>query len=155
MKPEQRLEQRLEQLECKCRNHRRVLTGVVMAVAAVALVAAAPKPGREPVQTEKLEIVDANGKVRIRLGPADEGFGIVVYDENGRFRATLTDAPRGAAMSISKGGGSINLMAMEKGSGITIRDQDGKPRTLLLLKEDGATIMLKDQKGTTVFSAPK
>jgi hypothetical protein len=155
MNTEVTLEQRLEQLECKCRNLRRILAGVVMAGAAALLVAAAPNPAKEALQTSKLEVVDKEGRVRIRLGQADEGFGIVVYDSDGKFRATLTDAPLGSAMQLSKKGGSITLMAMEEGCGITIRDEGGKPRAVVVQQKGEAEILLKDKEGNTVFSAPK
>ena len=54
------------------------------------------------------------GNVRIRLGRADDGYGIVVYDSDGKFGATLTDAPLGAAMQLSKDGGSIKMLAMKQ-----------------------------------------
>lgn len=149
------LDHRVEQLERKCRQLRRVLTVMMVAMGAVVLIAAAPNPAKDTLQTESLEVVDGNGNVRIRLGPADEGYGLVVFDGDGRFRATLTDAPRGAVMSVQKDGGSMKLMAMQDGCGMTIRDQNGKPRALMLLQEGAPAIMLKDQKGNTVFSAPQ
>ena len=112
-------------------------------------------PVKDSLQAKKLEIVDGNGNVRIRLGPADEGYGLVVYDVDGKFRATLTDAPLGAVSQLSKDGGSIKLMALKDGCGITIRDKDGAPRALMLQQKEGSQIMLKDGKGKTVFSAPK
>ena len=36
-----------------------------------------PNPAKEALQTSKLEVVDKEGKVRIRLGQADEGLGMV------------------------------------------------------------------------------
>lgn len=126
-----------------------------MAGAAVLLVAAAPNPAKEALQTSKLEVVDKEGKVRIRLGQADEGFGMVVYDKDGAFQATLTDAPLGAVMQLRKEGGGITLMAMEGGCGMTMRDEDGKPRALIVHQENRSEIMLKDKEGNTVFSAPE
>jgi len=149
------LDQRVEQLERRCRQLRRVLIAMTVAIAAVVLVGAAPKPAEGALQTRSLEVVDGDGNVRIRLGPADEGYGLVVYDRDGRFQATLTDAPLGAVLSVRKSGGSISLMALEDGCGMTMRDRGGKPRALVLLQEDAPEIMLKDQEGKTVFSAPQ
>lgn len=42
-----------------------------------------PKADNDTIRTRKLEIVDENGKVRIRLGSADTGYGLVVYDAQG------------------------------------------------------------------------
>ena len=66
-----KLEERVAHLEKRCRR----LAGILMGTMAVTT------------------IVDGDGKVRIRLGKADAGYGVIVYDETGRHRATLTDAP--------------------------------------------------------------
>jgi hypothetical protein len=155
MNTQSTLEDRLDQLECRCRNLRRILGGFVVAGAAVCLIAAAPNPAKDSIQTKSLEVVDGNGKVRVRIGPADEGFGLVVYDKDGAFQATFTDAPLGAVMQLKKQGGGIKLMAMNGGSGITMSDENGAPRALILHQENESQIMLKDKEGKTVFSAPK
>ena len=148
-------DKRIEQLERKCNRLTLTLTGMILMSVAILGVAAKPNPVKDSLQAKQLEIVDDDGKVRIRLGPADEGYGLVVKDGDGQFRATLTDAPLGAAMQLRKAGGSINLMAMQDGRSITIRDKDGKPRALMLQQTEGPQIMLKDGEGKTVFSAPK
>ena len=88
------MEERIDHLERKCR--RLTMTVTVMIVLAIAsiCVAASPNHGKEAIQASKLEIMDTEGNVRIRLGHADAGYGVVVYDRDGKFRATLTDAPR-------------------------------------------------------------
>jgi hypothetical protein len=149
------LEQRVEQLEGTCRRLRCLLTGMISLTVAFVLVGAAPNAVKEKMQLKQLDIVDADGNVRISLGPADEGYGLVVYDRNGDFQATLTDAPLGAVMQLRKDGGSIKLMAMQEGGGMTIRDQHGKPRALVIQQKGAPSIILKDQQGKTVFSAPQ
>ena len=149
------LEERLEQLECKCRNLRRIVGGFVVVVAAACLTAAAPNPAKDSIQTKSLEVVDGDGKVRVRIGPADEGFGLVVYDKDGAAQATLTDAPLGAVMSLKKQGGAIQLMATIDGCGMSMRDENGDPRALTVYQKNESQIMLKDKEGKTVFSAPK
>lgn len=149
-------EQRIEYLETRCNRLTFALTGMMVLTVAILGVAAKSNPVTDSLQTKKLEIVDNDGKVRIRLGSADEGYGLVVYDVDGKFRATLTDAPLGSAMQLHKAGGSISLMAMQNGCGITIRDLDGKSRVLMLQQQkEGSQIMLKDKDGKTVFSAPQ
>ena len=148
-------EQRIGNLETKCKRLTLALSGMMVMALTMLFVAAKPKANEDTIQARKLEIVDENGKVRIRLGSADAGYGLLVYDAQGQFRATLTDAPRGAVSSLSKDGGSIKLMAMEHGCGITMRDQDGKPRAIILQQKEGSKIMLKDAEGKDVFSVPK
>ena len=148
-------EQRIGHLETKCKRLTLVLSGMMVMAVAMLFIAAKPKTDEDTIQARKLEIVDENGKVRIRLGSADAGYGLVVYDDQGQFRATLTDAPLGAVSQLNKDGGSIKLMAMKNGCGITMRDVDGKPRAIILQQKEGSKIMLKDAEGKDVFSAPE
>tara|TARA_B100000963_G_scaffold230129_1_gene200744 strand:- start:1589 stop:2050 length:462 start_codon:yes stop_codon:yes gene_type:complete len=148
-------EQRIGYLETKCKGQTLAMSGMMVMAVAMLFIAAKPKTDEDTIQARKLEIVDENGKVRIRLGSADAGYGLVVYDDQGQFRATLTDAPLGAVSQLNKDGGSIKLMAMKNGCGITMRDVDGKPRAIILQQKEGSKIMLKDAEGKDVFSAPE
>ena len=148
-------EQRFQHLETKCKRLTLALSGMMVMAMALLFIAAKPNADEDTIQARKLEIVDENGKVRIRLGSADAGYGLVVYDAQGQFRATLTDAPLGAVSQLKKDGGSIKLMAMKNGCGITMRDRDGKPRAIILQQKEGSKIMLKDAEGKDLFSAPE
>ena len=148
-------EQRIGHLETKCKRLTLALSGMMVMTAAMLFIAAKPKAHEETLQARNLEVLDENGKVRIRLGSADAGYGLVVYDAQGQFRATLTDAPLGAVSQLKKDGGSIKMMAMQNGCGITMRDGDGKPRAIILQHKEGSQIMLKDAEGKDVFSAPE
>ena len=153
-----KLEQRIAQLEKRCGRLTALYIGT-LAVAAVVFLggAASQKNGvdAETVRTQRLEIVDGDGAVRVRLGQADAGYGVVVYDENGHANATLTDAPLGAVIQLSKQGSGIRLQAGKDGAGFSLRDTKGKPRAIIFVSDDESQIMLKNQDGNTVFSAPK
>ena len=148
-------EQRIGHLETKCKRLTLALSGIMVMAVAMLFIAAKPNGNEDRIQAKKLEIVDEDGKVRIRLGSADAGYGLVVYNAKGQFRATLTDAPLGAVSQLKKDGGSIKLMAMKNGCGITMRDRDGKPRAIILQQKEGSKIMLKDAEGKDLFSAPE
>ena len=148
-------EQRIGYLETKCKRLTLALSGMMVMAMAMLFIAAKPNADEDTIQARKLEIVDENGKVRIRLGSADAGYGMVVYDAQGQFRATFTDAPLGAVSQLKKDGGSIKLMALQNGCGITMRDRDGKPRAIILQQMEGSKIMLKDAEGKDLFSAPE
>lgn len=148
------LEQRVGQLEKRCRQLTGLLIGTMAVAAVIVLGGAAPNADRETVRTQQLEIVDGDGKVRIRLGKADEGYGVVVYDETGNFNATLTDAPLGAVIQLKKDGSGIRLQAGKDGAGLSVRDPEGKPRAMVVVTNDKSEFVLKDQKDKTVFSAP-
>ena len=149
------MKERIKQLERKCKRLTLTITGMMIVAVGAICVAAKPNPNKDGIQASKLEIVDEKGNVRIRLGRADAGYGIVVYDSDGKFGATLTDAPLGALMQLRKDGGTIKMLSMKQGCGITIRDTDGKPRAMMLQNQEGSQLILKDQMGKNTFSAPE
>jgi hypothetical protein len=71
-------EQRIEHLETKCKRLTLALSGMMVMAMAILFIAAKPNADEDTIQAKKLEIVDENGKVRIRLGSADAGYGLVV-----------------------------------------------------------------------------
>ena len=149
------MKERIKQLERKCKRLTLTITGMMIVAVGAICVAAKPNPNKDGIQASKLEIVDEKGNVRIRLGRADAGYGIVVYDSDGKFGTTLTDAPLGASMQLRKDGGTIKMLSMKQGCGITIRDTDGKPRAMMLQNQEGSQLILKDQIGKNTFSAPE
>ena len=149
------MKERIKQLERKCKRLTLTITGMMIVAVGAICVAAKPNPNKDGIQASKLEIVDEKGNVRIRLGRADAGYGIVVYDSDGKFGATLTDAPLGTSMQLRKDGGTIKMLSMKQGCGITIRDTDGKPRAMMLQNQEGSQLILKDQMGKNTFSAPE
>ncbi len=149
------IEQRVTQLEKRCRQLTGVLMGVMAISGVIVLGGAAPNDDPKYLQSQKLEIVDGDGNVRIRLGKADAGYGVVIYDQNGRFNATLTDAPLGAVMSLSKNGSGMRLQAGKDGAGMSIHDTNGQPRAVVVVSDGGSQIVLKDQDQNTVFSASR
>ena len=149
------MKERIDQLERKCKRLTLAVTGMIVLAVGAVCIAAKPNSQKDGIQTNKLEIVDDEGNVRIRLGRADAGYGVVVYDADGKFRATLTDAPLGAGIQLRKDGGSIKMLAMKQGCGITIRDADGKPRAMMVQHDAGSQLILKDGSGKNTFSAPE
>ena len=149
------MKERIDQLERKCKRLTLTVTGMIVLAVGAVCIAAKPNSQKDGIQTNKLEIVDDEGNVRIRLGRADAGYGVVVFDADGKFRATLTDAPLGAGMQLIKDGGSIKMLAMKQGCGFTIRDADGKPRAMMVQHDSGSQLILKDGTGKNTFSAPE
>ena len=149
------MKERIDQLERKCKRLTLTVTGMIVLAVGAVCIAAKPNSQKDGIQTNKLEIVDDEGNVRIRLGRADAGYGVVVFDADGKFRATITDAPLGAGMQLIKDGGSIKMLAMKQGCGFTIRDADGKPRAMMVQHDAGSQLILKDGTGKNTFSAPE
>jgi hypothetical protein len=140
-------EERISGLEKRCRLLTRVVYGLIAAAGVAVFCGALGVEIFEKVQTEELEIVDANGTVRMRLGKADEGYGIVIYDATGRFRATLTDAPRGAGIQLINDGGAVKIFSYQDAVGISLSDAQGRPRAVTMVSKDGPKVQLMDETG--------
>ena len=149
------MKKRIDQLERKCKQLTLAVTGMMVLAVGAVCIAAKPNSQKDGIQTNKLEIVDDEGNVRISLGRVDSGYGFVVYDADGNFGATLTDAPLGAGMQLRKDVGSIKMLAFKQGCGITIRDANGKPRAMLVQHDEGSQLILKDGTGKNTFYAPE
>lgn len=149
------MKKRIDQLERKCKQLTLAVTGMMVLAVGAVCIAAKPNSQKDGIQTNKLEIVDDEGNVRISLGRVDSGYGFVVYDADGNFGATLTDALLGAGMQLRKDGGSIKMLALKQGCGITIRDANGKPRAMLVQHDEGSQLILKDGTGKNTFYAPE
>jgi hypothetical protein len=149
------LDERICVLERRCRR----LTGglvllLVLAGVGVFMGASRTETKDETLRTQRLEIVDSDGKVRLCLGAAEEGFGLMIYDAEGHVQAALTDTPRGAAMRVAKDGGEIRLTAAGAQS-LSVRDVGGKPRAVLFVTKYGEPqFQLLDEQGTRLFTAP-
>ena len=149
------MKERIDQLESKCKRLTLAVTGMIVLAVGAVCIAAKPNSQIDGIQTNKLEVVDDEGNVRISLGREDSGYGVVVYDADGKFGATLTDAPLGAGMQLRKDGGSIKMLALKQGCGITIRDANGKPRAMMVQHDLGSQFILKDGAGKNTFCAPE
>ena len=108
-------------------------------------------------------MIDGDGRVRVSVGAADEGYGVVINDAKGAFRATLTDAPGGACVWLRKDGGQVKLLALEAaapqmpraGASVVLSDDKNRDRLVVEVKASGApAIRLLDSEGGTVFVAP-
>ena len=86
-------EQRVTELETRCKRLTLALSSIMALAIATICVAAKPGPIKDALQVRKLEIVDNDGKVRIRIGPIDCGYGLNILDVDGSAQATLADAP--------------------------------------------------------------
>jgi len=148
-------EKRIQQLEHRCRRLGAAVTALA-ALMGVALLTGAARPEADgPVRTEKLEIVDSEGTVRIVLGEGDDhGYGVKLNDRSGKFRVALFESPRAAGLNITKGF-AYTLLVGEDSSGFSLREAGGTARAVISVTQDGAQLHLRDQQGETVYPAPK
>lgn len=148
-------ENRIRQLERRCRRLSAAVTALAVLMGVAFLTGAIQGEADRPVRTQKLEVVDSEGTVRIVLGEGDDhGYGVKLNDRDGKFRVALFEAPRAAGINISKGSG-YTLLVGEDGAGFSLRTAQGAPRAIVSVSQKEAQIQLQDQQRKTVFSAPK
>jgi hypothetical protein len=93
----ERLTERLNQLERHNRRLRRCLVGL-LAAAGVLILAAAQNSKPQAIETDRIVLRDAAGKVRGTWTVGDEGPMLQFLDADGGSMGTLTATPRGFAM---------------------------------------------------------
>lgn len=155
-------DERITSLERRCRRLTAGLVVLLTLMGVGVLAGAAGRQGAETVRARSFEVVDEAGRVRLHLGAADEGYGLVIYDAGGAFRATLSDAPLGAALQLRKAAGGIKLLVtdpaagpVQGGAGLTLSDRQGRPRLIATVADNQPRLELRDDKGTSLFQAPK
>ena len=149
------LQRRVEQLERRCQR----LMILVVALLAVGSAAAFIQTNKQPVvRTESLEIVDGNGRVRMRLAMNDaDSCGVTLYGTSGRPRLSVLGSDRGSGLNIFQGEqavGAATLMVHPTGVGLSLRDPQGMLRASLQAGSDGARLEVWNAEGKAVFSAP-
>jgi hypothetical protein len=136
------IEERLETLErglsaAKRRNRYLLIGLVVLGIAWAGTITTGcvqTQTGDKAIRTEKIEVVDSQGRVRASLGVADGGPALAMYDEKGKPRA--------------------GLVVTEKVPGLFLYDENGKLRASLGVADDGPGLLLRDLNGKTIWSAP-
>lgn len=101
-----------------------LFTAVAVAIGQVAL----PNPRAEKM--EALQIIDAEGRVRMFLGTTNRGAGIWIQDEHGVTRATLSQAADGVNFGMNTKDGTLALR-------IALRE-DGDAQILLVESQPNA-----------------
>ena len=154
-------EERMVGLERRCRT---LTVGLVASICVTGLFilagAAQQADDDSTLSTRRVEILDAQGQVRIEIGRIeDDAYGVLVYGHERKASCKLMAGSldgKGIAI-ISVGAGKarqgIQLMAQEKVAGIVIRDSKAL-RTAMIVDGDKAQLQLRDGKQDLVFIAP-
>ena len=112
-------------------------------------------PEARPVHTERVEVVDAVGRVRLVLGDIGnpdrpgEVFGIALLDPAGRQRAWLALDDTGAALGLDRDGNAVVEMGVDDGTGevltrgayLHLSDSDGRPVVGWRVDDDGTVVV--------------
>jgi len=172
--------ERLDRLERENQRWRRAGAGVLIVVAAFALMGQATQ-GRVPkaMEAERFVLRDTGGRVRAALGM--EGYGSVglwLLDSAGKTRAGVGVSREGSpvmaladqtgksrlSLTLTDGPGlslrdqdrtRISLSVLAEGSGIYVWDQAGRERVVLIVAADGSQVLgFRDKDGKVIWKAP-
>jgi len=154
-------EQRIEQLERRCRWLAVALAGFAAVAGLVMFGGAAPLDVGKKLRVESLEIVDDAGMVRVRMGNLDQSdephakgmYGLLIRDTNGELSVRLDDR---AMLVLEKrglhkeAGGKVSLSATELGA---ILHLDGTERQVaeLMAWDDQSVVRLVDNAGNETW----
>ena len=152
-------EQRIHLLERRCRMLSVALAGFVVVVGIALFSGAAQNDGAKTLQVQALEVVDSNGRVRIRLGDlapsgqkipeAEAGiYGLQVHDATGAVRATVQDW---AQLVLEREDGRAVVTADREGAGIQLNGRGGTPRMMFSAQDDYCDIQLRDTNGDVAW----
>lgn len=107
-----------------------------------------------PVSTDRVEVVDAGGRVRLVLGDIGhperpgEVFGVALLDHTGRQRAWLALDDNGPAFGLDRHGNAVVELGVDDGTGDVVRrgayfhlaDADGRPVVGWQVDDDGTVV---------------
>lgn len=150
-------EQRIEQLERRCRWLFAALTGIVVVGGFAVFSGAAQNDTGKNLRVESLEIIDSAGKVRIRLGDMaprnvpqfkDGIYGLQVSDAKGAIRATVQDMSQ---LILERDDGRAVIAADPKGAVIQLNGRGGSPRLMLSAQDDHCDVQLRDTNGEVAW----
>lgn len=145
-------EQRLSLLENRCRLQSRALVAVVL-LGSLALFLGADDPVKpQKLQVTELEVVDAEGNVRILLGGSKQGhiehFWGKFTSADGKSSALISDYGQ---LSLRRNDGWAALSAGSKGASLQLSAPGLRPRAMLYAHDDHSGIQLRDTNGEVSF----
>ena len=157
------LERRLARLESTQRYLGTALTAALAALAFLLLGGAAPQddPVPRPVRASSVDLFDAAGVVRARLGFDAEGApGLFLYDERGPTegeRLFVKHAEELTGMYVRDETGTVRIGVAQfahGGGGVALHGPESKGAAVLYYKETGS-LRLYDEDGTITSQVPQ
>ena len=152
------LEERMVCLERRCRHLTVGLVASVCVIGLFFLAGAAQQANDDSTfRTRRIEVLDAQGNARIKIGHVeDDTYGVLVYDHRRKASSKMMAGSldgEGVAMISASGGKAwqgITLMSQEGTAGVYINDS----KALLLVRGDKAQLQVRDGKKKLLFIAP-
>lgn len=154
---------RLDSLESRVANLRRINRSLVVALCAIgtlATVGLTTTATRSPevLRAKRIQMVDDNERVRAELGIDEQGSaGLFVLDGGGLIRATLVHDEVQTAMYLMDEAGVVRLGAAQfshGGGGIAMHGPELKGAAVLMLKDSIGSLTFYDKDGEVVLRTP-
>ena len=148
------MEQRIRRLESTVR----ILAALVVLIPLFLLIwMGGNKPGdMDPYRVPGLQLVDAEGRVRIKMSLEEGGPALRLFDEEGTARASLEHGEDGTALYIMDGQGTTRLGAAQfahGGGGFALHGPNARGAAVLYLEGDGS-LRFFDEEGDVTAQFP-
>jgi hypothetical protein len=151
------LARRVERLERAQRRWRRLATGAVLGLVAVALMGQKPAP--RVVEAERFILRDAAGRARAELVvDGEQSVALRFKDADSMPRLSLGTENGAAVLVLNEQGGRVRagLVTLSHGApALTFYDSNGKNRAELALTREGApALTITDRDGFLAWKTP-
>jgi hypothetical protein len=106
------------------------------------------------VVTEKIVLVDADGKTRASLCMPDGVPSLILHDAEGNIRAVLRVSPEGPALHLldAKTKAGLELTVGDSGPNVSLFDVNGKQRLSQEVIESGPGLKLVNENGKSAVA---
>lgn len=147
------LNDRIRRLERRCRLLHALLGGLAVTGAVTFLTAASRPRELTNLQVRQLEVVDADGNVRIRLGNLPQKdlpqiYGVELANEQGTPRAGLNDL---ASLVLSSESRYVVMTVSDVSADFQVSGKAGKPRVMISASDEQAEIQIRDVDERIIF----
>ncbi|MCA9286456.1 MAG: hypothetical protein KDA22_14615 [Phycisphaerales bacterium] len=119
------------------------------------LAAAAPQNTPEVVRTQRLEIIDGNGRVAVLASATDAGGRLDLWSEAGAnvFRASVNEFGGDVAVWDGNGRSAAGLFASAHGGEVGVYGDGGAAQAAMASGINGGGIVTRDAQGHPTFAA--
>lgn len=131
---------------------------IVMFLAALSVSCASQRSTSDVVQARSIQMVDAEGCVRVEIGiDADGSAGLFLYDSEGRTRACLIHDPSQSALYLFDDQNVIRVGAAQfahGGGGLAIHGEKSQGSSVLYQKDGVGSLIFRDPDGKVIDRVP-
>jgi hypothetical protein len=148
-------EERILKLERQCRLQTFAICATLIVGAVLVFAGAKTENDSVDLKVSRLQVVDADGDVRIELGKTEKDvFGAQFFGSNGKLHTHVLDS---GCVEAFNGEGKISLISRGSGAGVFIKTGEKRARAEFYATGDYSRLRIRDATGKVVhmFDTPR